>query len=56
MNYVDLPHTPRYCFGHGLSYTKFVYSDLEIENSEIAPGERDEDLLYSGEYRKMRRG
>ena len=39
VNYVDLPHTPRYCFGHGLSYTKFVYSDLEIENSEIAPGE-----------------
>ena len=39
VNYVDLPHTPRYCFGHGLSYTEFAYSDLEIENREIAPGE-----------------
>ena len=29
-NYVDLPHTPRYCFGHGLSYTQFSYSKKEI--------------------------
>ncbi len=27
-NYVDLPHTPRYFFGHGLSYTQFEYFDL----------------------------
>ncbi|MCM1387879.1 MAG: glycoside hydrolase family 3 C-terminal domain-containing protein [Bacillus sp. (in: Bacteria)] len=37
VNYVDLPHTPRYCFGHGLSYTDFAYSDLEISEKEIAP-------------------
>ncbi|MCM1123644.1 MAG: glycoside hydrolase family 3 C-terminal domain-containing protein [Eubacterium sp.] len=37
VNYVDLPHTPRYCFGHGLSYTDFVYSDLKISESEIEP-------------------
>lgn len=24
-NYVDLTHMPRYCFGHGLSYTGFAY-------------------------------
>lgn len=35
-NYVDLPHTPRYYFGHGLSYTEFAYSDLEISKQEIA--------------------
>lgn len=35
MNYVDLPHTPRYCFGHGLSYTTFAYSNLHISNQEI---------------------
>ncbi|MCM1262843.1 MAG: glycoside hydrolase family 3 C-terminal domain-containing protein [Butyrivibrio sp.] len=40
VNYVDLPHTPRYCFGHGLSYTKFAYSDLKISKKEIAPNEK----------------
>lgn len=39
VNYVDLPHTPRYYFGHGLSYTKFAYSDLQIEKSEISADE-----------------
>ncbi|MDR2514752.1 MAG: glycoside hydrolase family 3 C-terminal domain-containing protein [Christensenellaceae bacterium] len=36
-DYVDCPHAPRYYFGHGLSYTKFAYSDLRISASEIAP-------------------
>lgn len=27
-NYVNTPHTPRYYFGHGLSYTDFAYRDL----------------------------
>ena len=35
VNYVDLPHTPRYYFGHGLSYTTFAYSDLRISEGEI---------------------
>lgn len=37
VNYVDLPHTPRYCFGHGLSYTRFSYADLEMTKTEVEP-------------------
>ena len=37
VNYVDMPHTPRYCFGHGLSYTRFNYSDLRLSQKEISP-------------------
>lgn len=36
-DYVDMPHTPRYCFGHGLSYTAFEYSNLALSKKEVAP-------------------
>lgn len=39
-DYVDMPHTPRYYFGHGLTYTLFSYSDLTIDQHEVAPDER----------------
>ncbi len=36
-DYVDCPHMPRYCFGHGLSYTDFAYSDLKLSKTEVGP-------------------
>ncbi|MDC7286611.1 glycoside hydrolase family 3 C-terminal domain-containing protein [Blautia schinkii] len=40
VNYVDMVHRPRYCFGHGLSYTTFKYENLILNCSEVpAEGE-----------------
>lgn len=37
--YVDMPHTPRYYFGHGLSYTSFKYENLSISKLVVEPDE-----------------
>jgi beta-glucosidase len=36
-DYVDAPHTPRYFFGHGLSYTEFEYSKLVLSEEAVPP-------------------
>ena len=38
-NYLDAPNSPLIPFGHGLSYTNFEYSDLQVDKSEINQGE-----------------
>jgi beta-glucosidase len=35
--YIDAPNTPRYAFGHGLSYTRFAYRDLSLSQSGMTP-------------------
>ena len=37
--YIDVPWTPLYAFGHGLSYTRFAYSDLTLSTKKVGTEE-----------------
>lgn len=37
-DYVSLPTTPLFSFGHGLSYTQFEYTDLKIDPLQVETG------------------
>jgi len=37
--YIDLPNTPKFAFGYGLSYTTFALTDLKFSKEKINPGE-----------------
>ena len=38
--YIDSVNTPRYAFGHGLSYTDFKYSGLALSSAAMSPEQK----------------
>jgi len=51
-HYVDMPKEPLFAFGYGLSYTRFVISNLRLLTKELAAGERlrvEVDVENTGE-------
>ncbi len=51
--YIDLPNSPKYAFGHGLSYSTFKYSNLKLSKKTMLKTEAITvtfDLQNTGKY------
>jgi len=51
--YTDLRNSPKYAFGHGLSYTSFEYKDLRLSKTKMSKNETIEvsfNLSNTGKY------
>ncbi len=51
--YIDLPNSPEFAFGYGLSYTSFSLTDLKLSNTKITKNEKIQvtcTLKNTGKY------
>jgi beta-glucosidase len=53
-SYIDLKNSPQYSFGYGLSYTKFIISNLKLSSDELSTnGDKltaTVDITNTGDY------
>ncbi len=43
--YIDLPNSPKFCFGYGLSYTSFNYSAVTLNKTQLKAAEKLEATI-----------